>query len=71
MLHTIISSLRKLRPASVALGRWARTEKTLNDVKVDLANMDHCGTCAHDKIQTPDEKKIKPITVNKVEKYLK
>ena len=34
----------------VLLGRWSRTDKSLNDVKVDLANIDHCGTCLHDKL---------------------
>jgi hypothetical protein len=38
-------------PAYIPLGRWCRTEKSHNDVKVDLANMDHCGTCKHDNIK--------------------
>jgi hypothetical protein len=55
MLQTIFQNLRRLRPGPVpvpvALGRWCRTEKPLNDIKVDLANMDHCGTCDHEKVK--------------------
>jgi len=29
----------------VPLGRWTRTERAANGIKVDLANTDHCGTC--------------------------
>jgi hypothetical protein len=50
MLHTFIQTLKKLRPTPVLLGRWCRTDKNLNDVKVDLANVDHCGTCVHEKL---------------------
>ncbi len=56
MLQTILQNLRKLRPTYVPLGRWCRTDKSLNDVKVDLANVDHCGTCVHDKL-----KEMKPV----------
>ena len=55
MLQQIFQRLRRLRPSSmpayIPLGRWCRTEKSHNDVKVDLANMDHCGTCNHDNIK--------------------
>lgn len=47
----VVYTLRKLRTAPVLLGRWCRTDKKLNDIKVDLANIDHCGTCTHDKIK--------------------
>lgn len=49
MLEKIMSRLNTLRIVIVPLGRWCRTEKPLNDIKVDLANMDHCGTCAYEK----------------------
>jgi len=29
----------------VPLGRWTRTERATNGIKVDFANTDHCGTC--------------------------
>lgn len=27
------------------LGRWERTGRIQNKIKIDLANTDHCGTC--------------------------
>jgi hypothetical protein len=47
----------------VPLGRWCRTDKVHNDIKVDLANMDHCGTCASDKIKEAQtvKKEIKKV----------
>jgi hypothetical protein len=35
----------------VPLGRWTRTTRVLNAIKIDWANTDHCGTCTlpHDK----------------------
>jgi hypothetical protein len=53
MLEVIFRRLRALRPTPVGkpqLGRWCRTEKPINDRKVDLANIDHCGTCVHDNL---------------------
>ena len=29
------------------LGRWERTDKIQNKIKIDWANTDHCGTCAY------------------------
>lgn len=59
MLQKILNVVRKFHPSPIPLGRWCRTEKPLNDVKVDLANVDHCGTCANDKMkEIPIEKPI-------------
>lgn len=47
----------------VPLGRWTRTERAANAIKVDLANTDHCGTCP-----LPLSKKtgkISPVNLNK------
>jgi len=67
MLRTL---LRKLRSAPVLLGRWCRTEKNMNDLKVDLANIDHCGVCMLDKdkikkVIVPKNKKIATDTQTK------
>jgi hypothetical protein len=51
MIQTVFQKLRRLTSAPVLLGRWCRTDKKLNDIKVDLANVDHCGTCVHEKIK--------------------
>jgi hypothetical protein len=32
--------------AHVPLGRWTRTDSSVNAIKIDWANTDHCGTCA-------------------------
>jgi hypothetical protein len=58
MLEVIFRRLKALRPmhAPPRLGRWCRTEKPINDRKVDLANMDHCGTCVHDNLVTEKNK---------------
>lgn len=50
--------IRSLQSVPVLLGRWCRTDKRLNDVKVDLANIDHCGTCLHEKV------KDKPVLIS-------
>jgi hypothetical protein len=31
--------------ANKPLGRWERTGRIQNKIKIDLANTDHCGTC--------------------------
>jgi len=36
------------------LGRWALTDMKKNKIKIDWANIDHCGTCSY------EEKKKKP-----------
>ena len=45
------------------LGRWTITDMKQNKIKIDWANVDHCGTCSYD---TPKKKEdvsmpIKPI----------
>ena len=30
-----------------SLGRWECTNMKLNEIKIDWANVDHCGTCSH------------------------
>lgn len=53
MFH-FLEKLRIIRSTPVLLGRWCRTDKKLNDVKVDLANVDHCGICFHKKPEKPN-----------------
>jgi hypothetical protein len=57
MLQRLFQKFLNVRSNTVPLGRWCRTEQGLNNVKVDLANIDHCGTCVLDK------KMIKKIVV--------
>ena len=51
--------------------RWCRTEKDHNDIKVDLANMDHCGTCASDKIKEAQTVKKEIKKVNPADIYMR
>jgi hypothetical protein len=46
MLTQIFRRLIKAKP--ILLGRWCHKDKSKNDWKIDMANMDHCGTCAND-----------------------
>lgn len=38
---------RLLRSNKTALGRWERTGHKENKIKIDWANIDHCGTCSY------------------------
>ena len=42
------------------LGRWTITDMKKNKIKIDWANVDHCGTCSY---ETPKKKEdtSKPI----------
>jgi hypothetical protein len=71
MLQKILDNMRKLRPRNVPLGRWCRTDKVQNDIKVDLANMDHCGTCASDKIKDAQIIKKEIKKVNPADIYMR
>jgi len=71
MLQKILDNVCKLRPRNVPLGRWCRTEKDHNDIKVDLANMDHCGTCASDKIKEAQTVKKEIKKVNPADIYMR
>ena len=42
----LLTMLRRLfLIAHVPLGRWTRTDSSVNAIKIDWANTDHCGTC--------------------------
>ena len=50
MFKQIIKSfLSAKRPL---LGRWCLNDKTKNHLKIDMANIDHCGTCTFAKEKT-------------------
>lgn len=41
------------------LGRWERTSDTMNTIKVNWANIDHCGTCINEaKLKSNESNKI-------------
>lgn len=41
------------------LGRWCLTDIKKNNIKVDWANIDHCGTCSYEQMKVEDNKKEK------------
>ena len=48
--------LRKRNQSTVRLGRWSLSDKRkIADRKVELANIDHCGTCPVPLRQKEDE----------------
>lgn len=62
----MLSLIRLLsRTNKTALGRWECTGPKDNKIKIDWANVDHCGTCSY-KIQEP--KKIENIPIKQLPK---
>jgi hypothetical protein len=47
------------------LGRWSLTDMKHNKIKIDWANVDHCGTCSYEAPKKKDDesKPIKPKIV--------
>jgi len=39
-----------LPSVKISLGRWERTNMKLNQIKIDWANIDHCGTCSYEVV---------------------
>jgi hypothetical protein len=67
MFNILFQNLRKIQSPPILLGRWCRTEKSLNDIKLDLANIDHCGVCILDKV---NQKLIHSKTVREKKRYM-
>jgi len=65
-----LAKITNIRAVPVLLGRWCRTGKKLNDLKVDLANIDHCGICFHEKSKEHDKKNA-PASENMTNTQLK
>lgn len=58
MFQRLFRRLRSLPPPP--LGRWCTKDKTKNDLKIDMANVDHCGTCSFDEPKKTDLKVVPP-----------
>jgi len=41
------------------LGRWTITDMKKNKIKIDWANVDHCGTCSYEVKKKPEAPHIK------------
>jgi hypothetical protein len=61
MLQRIFRRMQKIKP--IALGRWCLNDRSKNNLKVDMANIDHCGTCSYD--QPPKTKNVGALVVFK------
>lgn len=42
----------------IFLGRWTRTTQEMNNIKVDWANIDHCGTCSAHTIKNTESEDL-------------
>jgi hypothetical protein len=47
MIERIFRRLNSLKPT--VLGRWCLSDKTQANLKIDMANIDHCGTCSYER----------------------
>jgi hypothetical protein len=52
------------------LGRWCISSREYNNRKIDMANIDHCGTCYYvkknnEKLRLSNDKKTKEETLPK------
>jgi len=63
MFRRLIRIFIATRDPSV-LGRWSLTDMKKNKIKIDWANIDHCGTCSYEtpKKKTDVSKPVKPKT---------
>jgi hypothetical protein len=46
MFSRIFRRLSEIKPP--LLGRWCIIDKSKNNWKIDMANVDHCGTCSYE-----------------------
>jgi hypothetical protein len=51
---------RIFRIEYVPLGRWTRTSRSVNAIKIDWANTDHCGTCSLPQTAEPPKEEPPP-----------
>jgi len=56
MFRRLIRIFIATRDPSV-LGRWSLTDMKKNKIKIDWANIDHCGTCSYEPVKKDNDKK--------------
>jgi len=59
MFRKLVRIFITMKEPSV-LGRWALTDMKKNKIKIDWANIDHCGTCSYEEKKKPDTSEVKP-----------
>ena len=57
-----------LRTNKTALGRWERTDHQANKIKIDWANVDHCGTCSYKQTKNSKSNVNPPSFENQLSK---
>jgi len=55
-MYTYIRKFFGKAQERILLGRWERTDRTTNKIKIDWANTDHCGTCAYTSVPAKSTK---------------
>jgi len=67
MIERIFRSIFRYTPKT-QLGRWERTGRIQNNIKIDYANIDHCGTCTYSRRipKKPDQELHELIDKKKV-----
>ena len=45
-----------VKESLLPLGRWSLTDMKKNKIKIDWANIDHCGTCSYEEKKKPEVK---------------
>ena len=48
----------------ISLGRWECTNMKLNQIKIDWANVDHCGTCSHTSLLSSSDSVIQHHSIS-------
>ena len=61
MFRKLIRIFITMKEPSV-LGRWALTDMKKNKIKIDWANIDHCGTCSYEAKKKPEIPQVKSTT---------
>ena len=61
---------RDTKTIQPVLGRWCISSREYSNRKIDMANIDHCGTCYyvkknHEKLRLSDDNKAKEETLPK------
>ena len=71
MFNRIVKILVSVIPIKDArttpiLGRWCILNKEYNNRKIDMANIDHCGTCSYDYKKAVAKGEVKPSKASNI-----
>ena len=69
-MYTFIHKLFRNTQDRVLLGRWERTDKLANKIKIDWANTDHCGTCGYVTVPSTPTLKQTHVSLYPIQRYV-